>query len=232
MGFDEAAFLSGIGLTTPVGERGYSALERLWARPTADINGIWGGYTGAGSKTVIASEASAKISFRLVPEQDPDAVMDQFRQFVTDRLPPDATATFADFARAPGIEVNVDSAHVRSALDALAEEYGKPALLMGCGGSIPVVDIAAVDPGTGLAPDGLRAGRRSGAQPEREVRGGVLSPRHTFACATAGEVRRRIDRAAGAYDAAAQNPCICGTPGRYTGCLSVIAWLTGGFSRP
>ncbi len=139
LGFDEAAFLGGIGLTVPVGERGYAALERLWARPTADINGIWGGYTGAGSKTVIASEASAKVSFRLVPNQDPDAVMEQFKQFVTDRLPPGATATFADFARAPGIEVNVDSPYVRSALDALGEEYGKPALLMGSGGSIPVV---------------------------------------------------------------------------------------------
>jgi acetylornithine deacetylase/succinyl-diaminopimelate desuccinylase-like protein len=139
LGFDEAAFLGGIGLTTPVGERGYAALERLWARPTADINGIWGGYTGAGSKTVIASEASAKVSFRLVPNQDPDEVMAQFKRFVTDRLPPGATATFADFSRAPGIEVNVDSPYVRSALDALGEEYGKPALLMGSGGSIPVV---------------------------------------------------------------------------------------------
>jgi acetylornithine deacetylase/succinyl-diaminopimelate desuccinylase-like protein len=139
LGFDEAAFLRGIGLTAPVGERGYAALERLWARPTADINGIWGGYTGAGSKTVIASEASAKVSFRLVPGQDPDEVMEQFKQFVLDRLPPGATATFADFARAPGIEVNVDSPHVRAALAALEDEYGKPALLMGSGGSIPVV---------------------------------------------------------------------------------------------
>ncbi len=139
LGFDEAAFLGGIGLSVPVGERGYSALERLWARPTADINGIWGGYTGAGSKTVIASEASAKVSFRLVPGQDPDEVMEQFKQFVTDRLPPGAAATFADFARAPGIEVNVDSPYVKAALEALGDEYGKPALLMGSGGSIPVV---------------------------------------------------------------------------------------------
>jgi acetylornithine deacetylase/succinyl-diaminopimelate desuccinylase-like protein len=139
LGFDEAAFLGGIGLTTPVGERGYAALERLWARPTADINGIWGGYTGAGSKTVIASEASAKVSFRLVPGQDPDEVMAQFKQFVLDRLPPGATASFADFARAPGIEVNVDSPHVAAALAALGQEYGRPALLMGSGGSIPVV---------------------------------------------------------------------------------------------
>ena len=98
-----------------------------------------GGYTGAGSKTVIASEASAKVSFRLVPKQDPDEVMEQFKRFVTDRLPPGATANFADFSRAPGIEVNVDSPHVRSALAALTEEYGKPALMMGSGGSIPVV---------------------------------------------------------------------------------------------
>ncbi len=139
LGFNETDFLGNIGLTKPVGERGYAALERLWARPTADINGIWGGYTGAGSKTVIASEASAKVSFRLVPNQDPDAVLEQFKQFINDRLPPGATATFADFARAPGIEVNVDSAYVRAAQAALAEEYGKPALLMGSGGSIPVV---------------------------------------------------------------------------------------------
>jgi acetylornithine deacetylase/succinyl-diaminopimelate desuccinylase-like protein len=139
LGFDEAAFLGGIGLSTPAGERGYAPLERLWARPTADINGIWGGYTGAGSKTVIASEASAKVSFRLVPNQDPDEVMAQFQRFVTDRLPPGATASFADFARAPGIEVNVDSPYVHAALAALGDEYGKPALLMGSGGSIPVV---------------------------------------------------------------------------------------------
>jgi acetylornithine deacetylase/succinyl-diaminopimelate desuccinylase-like protein len=139
LGFDEAAFLGDIGLSTPVGERGYAPLERLWARPTADINGIWGGYTGAGSKTVIASEASAKVSFRLVPGQDPDEVLQQFKQFVADRLPPGASVTFADFARAPGIEVNVDSPHVRAALEALGDEYGKPALLMGSGGSIPVV---------------------------------------------------------------------------------------------
>jgi acetylornithine deacetylase/succinyl-diaminopimelate desuccinylase-like protein len=139
LGFDEAAFLGDIGLTTPVGERGYAPLERLWARPTADINGIWGGYTGAGSKTVIASEASAKVSFRLVPNQDPDEVMAQFKRFITDRLPPGATASFAEFSRAPGIEVNVDSPHVRAALEALGDEYGKPALLMGSGGSIPVV---------------------------------------------------------------------------------------------
>src|SRR6185437_16224745 len=119
--------------------RGYSALERLWARPTADINGIWGGYTGAGSKTVIPAEASAKVSFRLVADQDPEEVFKQFRRFVTDRLPPGAMAEFASHARSPGIEVNVDSPWVRAGEEVLAAEYGKPAVMIGCGGSIPVV---------------------------------------------------------------------------------------------
>ncbi len=138
--FDEAAYLGEIGLSHPVGERGRTALERLWARPTADINGIWGGYTGPGSKTVIASEASAKVSFRLVPGQDPAAVFEGFKRFLTERLPPDAQARFAQFASAPGIEVASDSRWVRAAQAALAEEYGRPAVLCGCGGSIPVVE--------------------------------------------------------------------------------------------
>ncbi len=139
LGFDEHAFLGKIGLDAPAGERGYSALERLWARPTADINGIWGGYTGVGSKTVIPSEASAKISFRLVPNQDPDAVMEQFKRFVADRLPPGATVEYEGHTRTPGIEMNLESPWVRAAQTVLTEEYGKPAVLMGCGGSIPVV---------------------------------------------------------------------------------------------
>jgi acetylornithine deacetylase/succinyl-diaminopimelate desuccinylase-like protein len=139
LNFNEAEFLGKIGLTTPAGERGYSALERLWARPTADINGIWGGYIGAGGKTVIASEASAKVSFRLVPNQDPNEVLEQFKRFVAERLPAGATVEYESHNRTPGIVVNVDSPWVRAAQDILAEEYGKPAVLMGCGGSIPVV---------------------------------------------------------------------------------------------
>jgi acetylornithine deacetylase/succinyl-diaminopimelate desuccinylase-like protein len=138
--FDEAAFLGSIGLTKPIGERGYSALERLWARPTADINGIWGGYTGDGSKTVIASEASAKVSFRLVADQDPKEVETQFQRFINDRLPPGAGATFQTHSSSRGIEVNTDQPWVQAALSVMTEEYGKPAILMGCGGSVPVVN--------------------------------------------------------------------------------------------
>ena len=140
LNFDEAAFLGGIGLSVPAGERGYSALERLWARPTADINGIWGGYSGDGSKTVIAAEASAKVSFRLVPGQDPDEVFAQFQQFVRERAPKDATLTFQSHSGSPAVEANTDTPWVRAAQDALREEYGREPLLMGSGGSIPVVN--------------------------------------------------------------------------------------------
>ena len=139
LGFDEAGFLGAIGLTTPIGEKGYSGLERLWARPTADINGIWGGYQGEGSKTVIPAEASAKLTFRLVPGQDHRAVPDQLRRFVEERLPAGATVEYRVGEPTPGIEVSTDSPWVRAAQDVLAAEYGKPAVLIGCGGSIPVV---------------------------------------------------------------------------------------------
>ena len=140
LGFDEAKFLGGIGLSVPAGEQGRGGLERLWARPTADINGIWGGYMGPGSKTVIAAQASAKVSFRLVPGQDPQGVVEGFKQFMQARVPGDATLEFQLFGCGPGLEVSTDNAFVKAARAALAEEYGRPAALIGCGGSIPVVE--------------------------------------------------------------------------------------------
>ncbi|MBV9812444.1 MAG: M20/M25/M40 family metallo-hydrolase, partial [Acetobacteraceae bacterium] len=140
LGFDEAAFLGKIGLSVPSGENGRSALERLWARPTADINGIWGGYQGPGSKTVIAAEAGAKVSFRLVPGQDPAKVRAGFEQFMRARVPADAQLDFEGLSGSPGLEVATDSPFVRAAQAALQDEYGKPPVLIGCGGSIPVVE--------------------------------------------------------------------------------------------
>ena len=140
LGFNEAEFLGAIGLTQPAGEQGISALERLWARPTADINGIWGGYTGPGSKTVIASHAHAKVSFRLVPDQDPLAVAAALRCHVAASLPPGAHAEVQVFSTSPGIEVPADRPFIAAARAALAAEYGRPAVLIGSGGSIPVVE--------------------------------------------------------------------------------------------
>ena len=139
LGFDERAMLGAVGLSAPSGEMGRSALERLWARPTADLNGIWGGYTGVGSKTVIPSEAHAKLSCRLVPGQDPAAVLAGLRQFVTDRMPPGARVVIQDLNASPGVAVPVDGPFIAAAAAALTEEYGKPPVMMGCGGSIPVV---------------------------------------------------------------------------------------------
>jgi len=139
LGFDEAAFLGGIGLSVPAGERGFSPLERLWARPTADINGIWGGYTGEGSKTVIPAEASAKVSFRLVPDQDPEEVLEQFKRFVSERLPADAHAAFKSLSGSPAFDANLDSPWVRAVQAVLRDEYGCDPVMMGSGGSVPVV---------------------------------------------------------------------------------------------
>jgi acetylornithine deacetylase/succinyl-diaminopimelate desuccinylase-like protein len=140
LGFDEAASLREIGLSLPSGERDRTALERLWARPTADINGIWGGYQGPGSKTVIASEAGAKVSFRLVPGQDPALIAEGFAAHMRAHMPADATLTFQHFSHAPGMEVATDSQFVTAALAAMGEEYRKPAVMIGCGGSIPIVE--------------------------------------------------------------------------------------------
>jgi acetylornithine deacetylase/succinyl-diaminopimelate desuccinylase-like protein len=140
LGFDENAFLQGIGLTAPGGEAGVHGLERLWARPTADINGMWGGYTGPGSKTIIPSQASAKVSFRLVPDQDPHAVFEGFKRFIADRLPAGMQSSFQAFGMGPGIEIATDTPWVQAARAALQKEYGRPAVMMGSGGSIPVVD--------------------------------------------------------------------------------------------
>ena len=84
-------FLGAVGLRTPAGERDRSVLEQVWSRPTAEVNGIYGGYTGPGSKTVIPSEAAAKLSFRLVPGMDPDRVLERFEAFVRASLHPDCT---------------------------------------------------------------------------------------------------------------------------------------------
>ncbi|TPG53162.1 M20/M25/M40 family metallo-hydrolase [Roseomonas nepalensis] len=140
LGFDEARFLGDIGLSVPAGEEGLKPLVRQWARPTCDVNGIWGGYAGPGAKTVIAAEAHAKVSFRLVGDQDPNAVLDALEAFVKERLPADARAEVQRFSSAPPVVVPEDSEEVAAARRALAAEYGREAVLIGSGGSIPVVE--------------------------------------------------------------------------------------------
>jgi acetylornithine deacetylase/succinyl-diaminopimelate desuccinylase-like protein len=138
--FDEAAFLGEAGLTTrSPGEAGYTLLERLWVRPTCDLNGIWGGYTGPGQKTVIASRASAKLSFRTVPNQDPAKILKGLREFLDARTPPDCRWSFKEFGASPGVLVPGGSPFVQAARAGLEDIYRKPAAMVGVGGSIPVV---------------------------------------------------------------------------------------------
>lgn len=139
LGFDAEKFLGEVGLSVPAGEAGYDVLEQSWARPTCDVNGIWGGYTGEGFKTVIPAEAHAKISFRLVGDQDPDAIWASFEDHVRSRLPADCEAVFTPRGGSHAIELPADGAALIAARTALEAEWGKAALL-GCGGSIPVVN--------------------------------------------------------------------------------------------
>jgi acetylornithine deacetylase/succinyl-diaminopimelate desuccinylase-like protein len=139
IGMTPDTFLKGVGLSTPVGEAGRSIAELVFARPTLEFNGIVGGYTGEGFKTVLPSKASAKISMRLVGQQDPVAISRAFRQFVQDRLPVDCRAEFAPFGGSPALRLPFDSPWLDLAKDALADEWGVPAIVKGSGGSIPVV---------------------------------------------------------------------------------------------
>jgi acetylornithine deacetylase/succinyl-diaminopimelate desuccinylase-like protein len=140
LNFDEGKFLGDIGLTTPSGEKGRSVLEMTWSRPTLEVNGIFGGYMGKGTKTVIPSEATAKVSMRLVGQQDPDHVLKAFRTFIEERLPEGCKVRWDGRGEgSPGIEIPEDNPWLRKAAKALEKEWNTPAVLMGCGGSIPVV---------------------------------------------------------------------------------------------
>ncbi len=132
-------FLGDVGLSVSAGETGRGVLEQTWARPTADVNGIWGGYTGQGSKTIIPAEASAKVSFRLVGHQDPAKIEASFKRFVETRLPADCTARFKTFGANPALMLNTDNEPLKRTLKALEAEFGKAPLAIGCGGSIPIV---------------------------------------------------------------------------------------------
>ena len=137
--FDGAAFLREVGLTTPAGERDRSPLETLWSRPTCEVNGIVGGYTGEGTKTVLPAKASAKITFRLVGKQNPERILEAFRAFVTSRLPPDVKAEFLGHGGSPAVSLPIKNQVLRIARRALETEWEKPAALVGSGGSIPIV---------------------------------------------------------------------------------------------
>ncbi|ROU03938.1 M20/M25/M40 family metallo-hydrolase [Histidinibacterium lentulum] len=138
LGFDADAFLGAVGLSQPAGEADRTALEMIWSRPTCEINGISGGYTGEGFKTVLPSKASAKISFRLVGTQDPHAIRKSFRRMVEEMLPPDCTASWHDHGASPASVMTTDDPAFETARRALSAEWPNLAAFIGSGGSIPV----------------------------------------------------------------------------------------------
>ncbi len=139
LGFDEAEFLGAVDLAVNAGEHGYSALEQLWSRPTCEFNGIEGGYTGEGFKTVLPSKANAKVSFRLVGNQNPLTIRENFRAYVQQCLPTDCTVEFEDHGASPATTMSIANAAFENSRTALTDEWNNDAVYAGCGGSIPVV---------------------------------------------------------------------------------------------
>ncbi len=132
-------FLGPVGLKVPAGEKDRMLIEQIATRPTAEINGIVGGYTGEGAKTVLPGKAMAKVSFRLVGSQDPQKIRDAFRAFVNARLPVDCKAEFSNFGMAPAFDLSFDNPALGKTRTALEAEWGRKAVTVGEGGSIPIV---------------------------------------------------------------------------------------------
>ncbi|GJD58738.1 M20/M25/M40 family metallo-hydrolase [Methylobacterium dankookense] len=139
LGLTPEKFLGPIGLKEPAGERGRMPIELIQSRPACDVNGIIGGYTGEGTKTVIASTASAKVSFRLVDDQDPQALARSFEAFVRARVPADCSVEVITYKGSRAVSLPFDMPELALAKRALAEEWGAEAVTVGAGGSIPIV---------------------------------------------------------------------------------------------
>lgn len=162
--FDPESLRSEMGVSHLAGEPGFSELERMWARPTLDVHGIVGGFADEGAKTVIPSEATAKISMRIVPNQDPDRVFDAYRRYVLELAPPGIELDVRLLHSSHAVVVPDESPFIAAARGALQETFGRPAVLARSGGSIPVVglikDALGIDTvlmGWGLPDDNLHA---------------------------------------------------------------------------
>ena len=138
LSFDHSHFLKEVGLTEPAGELDRSPLEMIWSRPTCDVNGISGGYEGDGFKTVLPSKASAKISFRLVGDQNPIKIIESLKAYVQENLPQDCSVHYIEETPSKATHMSTDNAAFEKARQALSLEWPKDATFVGCGGSIPI----------------------------------------------------------------------------------------------
>lgn len=147
--FDEADYLKDLGVTAAWGEAGYTTAERRWARPTCDVNGLFGGYSGPGPKTIVPAYATAKITCRLVPNQDPEKLLPAVEQFLTENCPPGLRMEFRAFHGCPALVFDSESRFMQAARRAIASAFDAQPVMIREGGSIPVVgtfrDVLGVD---------------------------------------------------------------------------------------
>lgn len=148
--YSDEQFMEQLGVSGLSGEEGYTSLERRWARPTCDINGLTSGYQGEGAKTVLPARASAKFSFRLVPNQDPHKISVALRKFFEERLPPGIEMELVNHHGAPGVVVSLDSPYIRAAAAAIEAGFGRPPVFIREGGSVPIVTAFARELGADL----------------------------------------------------------------------------------
>lgn len=139
--FDEAAFRREAGVEKPWGEAGHTTVERIWGRPTLDVNGIWGGFTGEGGKTIIPSRASAKISMRLVPNQDPERVFQLFSEYVKELAPLEVQVEVRNLHGAVPVLIDRNIPEMKAAVTAYQKGFGKTPVFTREGGTIPVVGM-------------------------------------------------------------------------------------------
>ncbi len=163
--FDEEEYRQHeVGSPVLTGEAGYSVLERTWARPTLEVHGMPGGFVGAGAKTVIPAKASAKISMRLVPNQDPNEIFAAFQSYVQSLVPRGIQIKIKKHSLGPASLIRTDNRYVQAATEAMKEVFGKETVYIRSGGSIPIVSdidkhlkIPSVMMGFGLPDDNLHA---------------------------------------------------------------------------
>ncbi|BCH05232.1 hypothetical protein MesoLj131b_72310 (plasmid) [Mesorhizobium sp. 131-2-5] len=141
LNFDADNFLKNVGLSKSAGDQAYSVLEQVWTRPSCEINGIAGGYYGDGLKTIIPSKAVAKISFRLVAGQDPGKIQSKFHEHIRARMPADCAVKFTGLGGSKASVIPSKSEYLRRARAALKDEWNCESVLIGSGGSIPIVSV-------------------------------------------------------------------------------------------
>ncbi|MCX7683232.1 MAG: M20/M25/M40 family metallo-hydrolase, partial [Anaerolineae bacterium] len=139
--FEREAWLREAGVRSEWGEPGYTIIERTTARPALDVNGIWGGYTRAGTKTVLPATAHAKISIRLVPDQEPEEIMQRLRDYLLEIAPPTVEVKVDLLVGSRGVLVRRDGPAIQAAAQAYAEVFGRQPVFVRAGGSIPVVTV-------------------------------------------------------------------------------------------